>query len=142
MAKLKRDSLRIIEDGRAPREPHIAPAPSSVAAMLREGRHSMGLDLREVAAALRIRYPYLEAIEAGRFGDLPGTTYALGFVRAYADYLRLDSKEIVRLFKEESQGLSRHTTLVFPEPLPEGRFPGGTVLVLALVLAGAASGGW
>ena len=29
---------------------------------------------------------YIEAMEDGRFSDLPGPTYAVGFVRAYADY--------------------------------------------------------
>jgi cytoskeletal protein RodZ len=96
----------------------------------------------DAADSLRIQARYLQAIEDGRFHDLPGPTYALGFVRAYADFLDLDGKEIVRQFKEEGQGVSRRQALVFPEPVQEGRFPGGTVLLMALVLAGAVYGGW
>lgn len=117
-------------------------AESGVAASLRSARLAAGIDLRKAAESLRIRYPYLEAIEAGRFGDLPGPTYALGFVRAYAEFLGLDGKKMVRQFKQEGQAVSRRLTLIFPEPLQEGRFPGGAVLFIAVVLAAAVYGGW
>lgn len=143
MAEPKRQNLKIIEDDRGVREHGGSGGnPGGVAAVLRAARQRAGVDLREVAETLRIRYPYLLAIEEGRFGDLPGPTYALGFVRAYAEYLDLDGREIVRLFKEEGQGLSRRQALVFPEPLQEGRFPGGTLLAIALVLAAGVYGGW
>ena len=125
---------------RASAEP--TPAESGVAASLRSARLAAGIDLHKAADSLRIRYPYLEAIEAGRFGDLPGPTYALGFVRAYAEFLGLDGKRMVRQFKEEGQAVSRRLTLIFPEPLQEGRFPGGAVLFIAVVLAAAVYGGW
>ena len=91
---------------------------------------------------LRIRYPYLEAIEDGRVGELPGPTYAVGFVRAYADYLGLESGQIVSRFKEETKGLGTRTSLVFPSPLPEGKIPSGAVLLLAVIFAMAVYGGW
>ena len=117
-------------------------AQSEVAATLRAARLAAGIDLRKAAESLRIRYPYLEAIEAGRFADLPGHTYALGFVRAYAEFLGLDGKQVVRRFKEEEQGPTRRIALVFPSPVQEGRFPGGSVLVFAVTLAAAVYGGW
>ena len=46
-----------------------------------------GLDLRQISERLRIRYPYLEAIENSLFDELPGPTYALGFVKAYSEHL-------------------------------------------------------
>ena len=59
------------------------PAPSgpSVSETLRETRMAHGYDLRDVATMLRIRYPYLLAIEEGRYQELPGSTYAIGFLR-------------------------------------------------------------
>ena len=63
---------------------------TGVGALLRASRMRIGGDLRDVALMLRIRYPYLEAIEEGRFEDLPGQAYAVGFVRAYADHFALD----------------------------------------------------
>ena len=46
------------------------PVPESVATILREAREGHGSSLRDVAAALNIRYVYLQAIE-DRNGILP-----------------------------------------------------------------------
>ena len=56
-----------------------------VGSILRQARQSLGEDLRQSAAHLRIREPYLRAIEDGRYEDLPGRAYAVGFVRAFAE---------------------------------------------------------
>nr|WP_247897002.1 helix-turn-helix domain-containing protein [Azospirillum argentinense] len=114
----------------------------SVSDTLRETRESLGYDLREVATMLRIRYPYLQAIEAGRFEDLPGTTYAAGFLRSYAECLGLDPDTILTRYKDEAAGRTRSQQLYFPTPVPEGRIPGGTVLLGTMVLAGIVYGGW
>ncbi|MHA7065061.1 helix-turn-helix domain-containing protein [Azospirillum argentinense] len=114
----------------------------SVSDTLRETRESLGYDLREVSTMLRIRYPYLQAIEAGRFEDLPGTTYAAGFLRSYAECLGLDPDTILTRYKDEAAGRTRSQQLYFPTPVPEGRIPGGTVLLGTMVLAGIVYGGW
>ena len=143
MAEPKRQDFESDDGGRGGREGGGRyAAAAGVAATLRAARLAARLDLAEVAEALRIQFRYLEAIEDGRFEDLPGPTYALGFVRAYAEYLRLDGKLIIRKFKDEVRGLSRRQTLVFPEPLQEGRFPGGIVLLVAVLLAAGIYGGW
>lgn len=117
-------------------------AGAGVGAILRGARLARGEELREVASALRIRLPYLEAIEDGRVEDLPGVTYGIGFVRGYAEYLNLNSDEVVARFKVEAQGINRRTQLQFPEPLPGNRVPGGALLFLVLLLAGSVYGGW
>src|SRR5262249_61207999 len=66
------------------------PVDIGVGELLRLTRERLGHELETVANQLRIRLSYLEAIEEARFRDLPGTTYAVGFVRSYADYLGLD----------------------------------------------------
>lgn len=110
--------------------------------MLREARQRLGLELPDVAATLRIRLVFLSAIEEGRFKDLPGTAYASGFLRSYSEYVGLDAEEVIRRFKAEVSGQSRKAELYFPTPVPESRAPGGTILLVALVLAGLAYGGW
>ncbi|MEC9266954.1 MAG: RodZ domain-containing protein [Pseudomonadota bacterium] len=115
---------------------------AGVGAILRGARLARDEELREVASALRIRLPYLEAIEDGRVEDLPGVTYGIGFVRAYAEYLGLDAADIVSRFKLEARGIDRRTQLHFPEPLPGNRVPGGALLLLVLIMAGAVYGGW
>ncbi len=114
----------------------------SIAAELRRGREDMGRDLVRIADDLKIRRVYLEAIEEGRFDDLPGATYAVGFVRAYADYLGLDTNAVVARFKEEVEGFDQRLQLVFPTPVPESKIPSGAVLLISTLLVGAAYGGW
>jgi cytoskeleton protein RodZ len=122
------------------------PAPSGVTtgvgSLLRETRERRGQDLVFVANALRIRQPYLQAIEDGRSEDLPGSTYAVGFVRGYAEYLGLDSKEIVRRFRQENGEFTNRAELVFPSAVSEGSIPTGALLGFAILAAAAAYGAW
>ena len=57
---------------------------------LRDARLRRGEDLATVSRALKIRKDHLEALEEDRLEDLPGKTYAIGFVRSYARHLGLD----------------------------------------------------
>jgi cytoskeletal protein RodZ len=59
---------------------------------LHEARVRRGLELKQVAAETRIRTRYLRALEEERFELIPGSVYAKGFLRAYADHLGLDSQ--------------------------------------------------
>jgi cytoskeleton protein RodZ len=114
----------------------------SIGALLRATRQRLGQDMAHVSQALRIRQLYLQAIEEGRYGDLPGPTYAVGFVRTYADYLGLDSEEVVRRFRQEVSSLARPAELIFPTPVAEGRAPSGGLLMLALAVGAVIYGGW
>ncbi len=120
---------------------NLAPR-ETVSATLRRHRKQTGQNLKAVAEALRIRYVYLEAIEQGRYDALPGPTYALGFIKTYAEYLDLDEDEIVQRFREDVDGLDDQTQLVFPSPVPEGKVPGGAILLVALLMGSMAYGGW
>lgn len=110
--------------------------------LLRHLREKAELDIADVAAHLRIRDSYIAALEAGQPDRLPGATYAVGFVRAYANFLGLNGEEAVRLFKSEREGAATRSTLTFPEPVAESRIPRGALLFLSIVLALAAYGGW
>jgi cytoskeleton protein RodZ len=65
-----------------------------VGATLREARTGRGVELSDVEAATKIRRRFLVAIENEAWEVLPGTAYAAGFVRAYADYLGLDGARL------------------------------------------------
>ena len=116
--------------------------PRSAGDELRQRREALGLDLANVAAALRIKPAYLAALEAGRPEALPGAVYATGFMRAYADYLGLESGEMLRLFKQQSSLLAAKPDLAFPILPGERSVPGGGVLLVALILAVCGYGGW
>lgn len=114
-----------------------------VGATLKAAREKTGKDLAAVATQLRIRQPFLAALEDSRHKDLPGGTYAVGFLRTYAEFLGLDGEEMVRRFRAEAAGeLDSRSELIFPSPVSEGRVPGGAVLFLGLLLAGIGYGAW
>ncbi|MEM9682454.1 MAG: helix-turn-helix domain-containing protein, partial [Pseudomonadota bacterium] len=129
------------DGGGEPQEPVEAPY-EMVGTTLRHKREERGEDLRYVAQILRIRYPYLKAIEDGKPDELPGPTYAVGFVRTYAEHLGLDTEKLVQQFKEEAAGLQAKADLHFPAPLPEGKIPSGAVLIVAVLLAAGVYGAW
>jgi len=66
-----------------------------VGAELKQARESLGLDLGEVAQQLKFAARQLEALEEGRFGELPGGTFARGMVRSYARLLRIDAEPLI-----------------------------------------------
>ena len=71
---------------------------------LRTARLERGDDLLSISRALKIRKDYLEALEENQIESLPGRTYAVGFVRSYANYLGLDPDAFVARFKAEIAG--------------------------------------
>jgi cytoskeleton protein RodZ len=111
-------------------------------AVLRAARERIGWSLPAMASALRIAQRHLEALEAGRIGDLPGNAYTLGFVRTYATALGLDPNEVARRFKAEAATVNRSTRLAFPVPAPVRGVPAGAVALLGVVLAVGAYAGW
>jgi cytoskeleton protein RodZ len=115
---------------------------ATVGAELKAARLRLGEDLRTVAAALRIRPEHLEAMEEGAFDKLPGRAYAIGFVRAYAEYLGLDSSVIVARFKEEAGGLPEPSNqpVLFDETPDEPEQPQGMLIGLLVVFALAIGG--
>jgi cytoskeletal protein RodZ len=70
---------------------------SELGQLLSEARAAKLVSLAEVEAKTRIRQKYVEALENGSYEDLPRGAVARGFLRSYADYLGLDSDEILRL---------------------------------------------
>jgi Helix-turn-helix domain/RodZ C-terminal domain len=61
-----------------------------IGSSLREARIRRGVELAQVEADTHIRTRYLQALEDDRFELLPGEAYVRGFLRTYADYLKLD----------------------------------------------------
>src|SRR5690606_13898422 len=103
-----------------------------VGEILRRGREHYNLSLNDVEAALRIRASQLGAIEQGRLDLLPGRVYAVGFVRAYAEYLGLDGGRIVQLFKAQSGESRKSPELHFPVAASESKVPNKFMLAGAL----------
>lgn len=144
MAKDKQRRLRL-RGVRAADDPTFGgPAKpyEGVGRTLAQTREQRGEALADVAAQLRIRHPYLQAIEDGRFDDLPGRIYAIGFLRSYSEYLGLDEAAVIAAFKAESTPEPENGKLNFPVPPPESRMPGTGIVAFALIVGIAIYGGW
>lgn len=115
---------------------------NGIGTVLAAARQDARLSLDRVARHLRIRPNYLRAIEAGRFDELPGRTYALGFLRTYANLLELDPDAVIEAFRRETADVRINHRLVFPVPQPEDRTPRALLVVVTLVVAMVAYGGW
>ncbi|MBB5190357.1 cytoskeleton protein RodZ [Silvimonas terrae] len=59
-------------------------------ARLKAQREALGLSLEHVATQLKLSARQIESIESDHFDQLPGNTFARGFVRNYAKLLQLD----------------------------------------------------
>lgn len=114
----------------------------NVGALLCATRMRKAGDLQAIAKILRIRYSYLVAIEDGRYEDLPGSAYSVGFVRAYADYLGLDGNEVVKRLREETNGTVTNTRFEFPLPSGESGLPNGGLLAIAVAMGAIVYGAW
>jgi cytoskeletal protein RodZ len=68
---------------------------SNFGANFRKAREAAGLPLEKIAAETRISTRFLTAIENEAFQQLPGGIFNRGFIRAYAEYLGLDSDQVV-----------------------------------------------
>jgi len=119
----------------------------TVGVVLRKARLKTGDDLKSVSDKLRIRRPYLEALEESRHDDLPGRPYAIGFVRTYAKYLGLDVTHTVERYKTETSpdddvAGGADEQFSFPEVREEARIPKGSLLILAVLLGAGIYGAW
>src|SRR4030066_1856910 len=78
----------------------------SIGKQLRQAREAQAISLDQAAQATHIRLHYLEALEANQFGLLPSSAHVRGFLRAYGDYLKLNSAELLTALGGDWQGSS------------------------------------
>jgi cytoskeleton protein RodZ len=118
--------------------------PETVGQELRAARLRRGDEIAQVSRALKIRKDHLEALEEDRLEDLPGKTYAIGFVRSYARHLGLDSAQYVERFKQEISGRPDEQARE-PAPIHQDdsrRLPQGWRLIAGMVIVLLGVGVW
>ncbi len=72
----------------------------TVGEILKEKREEKTLAIKDVSLLTNISPSYIKAIENNDFSVIPGETYVMGFIRNYANFLGLDSNEIINKYKE------------------------------------------
>ncbi len=121
---------------------------------LRSARISLGQSIGPMAKLSGQRVEWLQAIEAGRFSELPRGIYARSAVRAYAAALHLDADEILRSIEpmlpavEDPIGAMRRLNGISAAPLardaverPSSTPPDWRLLVSAIIDAAAMTAG-
>ena len=112
---------------------------------LKEAREEKGLSVRQVEETTKIRKKYLLALENENFEEIPGRTYARGFVKNYSNFLHLNTSELLtefdeltfNLFKDREFNSVRDTSRSTPSTSldKEGRlFKVGLIVIVILVL--------
>ena len=69
--------------------------------ILARARKKAGLSHAAVSEGTKIKESHLVAIEASDAESLPSTPFAVGFVKAYAQFLGLDGEALAHQFREE-----------------------------------------
>lgn len=87
----------------------------TLGSILKGARSKANVTLEEAEVQTRIRLKYLEALENGHYQQLPAEAYNIGFVRTYAEFLKLNPEKIIRLYREErsQKRLSSHNEFSF-----------------------------
>ncbi len=80
---------------------------AEIGARLRERRELLGLSLGDVQQHTHIAERYLEALEDGRFRDLPSPVQGRGMLHNYARFLNLDADALLLRFAEGLQAQLR-----------------------------------
>jgi cytoskeleton protein RodZ len=70
-------------------------AVAGIGEALRSTREHRGLSIDQVAQDTRISPRFLEALEAEQFNELPAPVYVRGFLRSYANYLKLEPQPLL-----------------------------------------------
>ena len=69
--------------------------------ILRQERERQNFSLKDIEQGTSIRALYIESIEKGDYDKLPGNVYTKGFIKNYANFLKLDGDALSRQFMEE-----------------------------------------
>jgi cytoskeleton protein RodZ len=94
-------------------------AEGGVGAALLAARQERGIGLPEVAQQLKFGLRQLEALEADRFDELPGGTFARGMVRSYARLLKVDPEPLLaRIAGRFDAPDSNQLAARFSQPVP------------------------
>jgi cytoskeleton protein RodZ len=108
---------------------------------LRRERELRGVTLDEVSAATRIKTTFLEAMENGRWEELPGGAFNRGFIRATSKFLGLDEDGMIAEYALETGTVEQNKPIVEPPgALPRDYRP--AVIAVCVVLVALIAGGW
>ncbi len=114
----------------------------TIGSELRAARESRNIPLTQVADETRIRLRHLQNLEEGCFSELPGGMYNRAFLRAYCEYLGIDSKRMLTRYETESMTAADKTVKPKP-PIPQATGTGrrfNPIMVWSLMFLASVAG--
>jgi len=79
----------------------------TVAEQLREMREAKNLTINQVAEVTKIRTDHVRALEEGDYNVFSAPVYIRGFVRTYANFLKLDVPQVLAILDGELGGTKK-----------------------------------
>jgi|GEM_PF-1894206 len=73
----------------------------TVGKILKKAREYREVSLDQIAEATRIKAEYLAKIENDDFSSFESITYVKGYIRAFANFLDLDSNKVIAVFRRQ-----------------------------------------
>ncbi|MDR3342551.1 MAG: helix-turn-helix domain-containing protein [Treponema sp.] len=113
----------------------------SLGSKLKSTRESKGYSIEQVSRDTNIAGRYLEALEKENFAIFPGDAYLLGFLKNYGEFLGLNGKELLdiyRAMKIQEQPVPVEQLLTPHAPIPVKLLL--SVLIGLLILAAVGGG--
>jgi cytoskeleton protein RodZ len=112
---------------------------------MRRERELRAVSLQDISAATKIQLRFLEALEGDHYDQLPPMPFVVGFLRAYAQCLSLQSEEIIAAYharhglaESHSEGPRPLAPYAVEQPVrPESPATGGRTGWRALGVCGA-----
>lgn len=74
---------------------------NSLGGKLKKARQNKGLSLEDVAKKTGVQQKHLHDIEEANYSDTPGDIYVRAWIRQYADFLEIDSQDLIVDYKIE-----------------------------------------
>lgn len=98
LGKMHNAVTRIVRGGKS--EPNRKPGMESFGAYLKNIRESQGKTLEEISESTKVAVANLDFLERDRYDLLPPKVFVKGFIRAYAQEMGVDPKDIIEKFEE------------------------------------------
>lgn len=103
-------------------------------------RERFGIDLDEAERMTSISRQYIEALESENVDVFPGEPYLVGFLRNYSEYLGLDAKHMISLYRAKKIQEAPIPEGLLHEPKNEKTVPIIISIIVILLIAGGIFG--
>ena len=110
--------------------------------ILQTARREQGLTRQEISAQLRIPERYLKSLEIGNADELPAMAYVIGYIRTYANFLKLNAASLCAELKTSLSSQESRPNYHFINQKIQNKSTAGRTAFAALVVGVVFYGGW